>query len=272
MLLVILVLLETSTYSVLGPEQVPIPQYHRSTARILQKSLSIPAFILVLSVWSIGIGIVFLDPGSAEWAKSIYTAWESAFSSMLPRWLMRANIPLLVVKRMFHYPRLSCSLLILFARMTTFVMLEFPRLEFLAQRIRYERYASSFDYIKTEDIDSRVRDRRFAKEWLYQYQPLWRLCVPAFLIASNLIAATWPSARPFLLYLPYSPIIDVRLIQFVGEMTFVETVLRVLGEVCWRYFGWDTPVNGRPYIALSLPEFPSPLSANSLVHTYSSSS
>jgi hypothetical protein len=52
---------------------------------------------------------------------------------------------------------------------TTFLVIKCPRLEFVAQRIRYERNAESFNFVHTSLL-SKPR-RRFGKELLYQYQP-----------------------------------------------------------------------------------------------------
>jgi len=175
---------------------------------------------------------------------SLYTALEAPFKAFFPRWLRSLNIPLRVFGWAFRYPRVACPVALIFTRMVAFLMLEYPRLELIAQRIRYERYAETFNFIDTAELPS--RHHRFWKEWLYQYQPVWRLCIPVGIAMSNLISATWPRARRFLLYLPYSPEIDSRFLSVVGTATFFETMLRVVGEVIWRYFGFDTdPVDPR---------------------------
>jgi len=223
----------------IDPEVWPQPRYRRPTARILQKSFSTPAFILVLSVWTILMGVTFSDPSSADWGRSLYTAVESSFS-IYPRWLRRLNVPLRLLGFAFRYPRVSCPFFLIFARMTAFYMLEYPRLEFIAQRIRYERYAESFDYVDTAESPPKSGDSRFGKERLYQYQPLWRLCIPGLIAALNLLSATWPQARRFLVYLPYSPKVDANLLSVIGKGALLETLLRVAGEAVWRYLRLDT--------------------------------
>jgi hypothetical protein len=123
--------------------------------------------------------------------------------------------------------------------MTSFMLFEYPPLEFIARRIRYERYADSFDF-----VDSSAKSkpqRRFRKELFYQYQPLWKLCVAASISALNMAAATWPGARPWLIYLPHSPAIHPRLLSVVGKAIAYETVARVGWELIWRWLGMDTP-------------------------------
>lgn len=185
------------------------------------------------------MGATFFNPLSADLGRSLYTSIHHSLS-ILPRWLLWFNAPLRILGWMFRYPRFSCAGLTVFTRMVSFAIFEYPRLEFVAQRIRYERYAESFDYVYTKELPSTLRNRRFRKEWLYQYQPLWRLCIPVLVAASNLIAGTWPKARVFLLYLPYSPKIHPGLLIAVGKATLLETALRVVGEVVWRYLRLDT--------------------------------
>ncbi|KAI9768116.1 MAG: hypothetical protein M1839_004197 [Geoglossum umbratile] len=224
------------------PEVWPQPKYRRPTARILQKSFSTPACILVLSLWTVLMGVTFSDPSSADWGRSLYTALESSFS-IYPWWLRKLNVPLHLFGLAFRYPRFSCPFLLIFTRMTAFYMLEYPRLEFIAQRIRYERYAESFDYVDTADIRSKSGESRFGKERLYQYQPLWRLCIPGLIAALNILSATWPQVRRFLVYLPYSPKVDANLLSVIGKGALLETLLRVAGEAVWRYLRLDTSSN-----------------------------
>lgn len=219
------------------PEAWPTPRYRRPEARILQKSLSRPAITLILVFWGLFMGAVFFDPSSTDWAFSLYTALEAPFD-IFPHWLRRLNIPLKVTGWAFQYPRVACPLLLIFTRVTAFLMLEYPRLELIAQRIRYERYAETFNFVATTELPS--RHHRFRKEWLYQYQPRWRLCLPIAIATSNLVSATWPQARRFLLYLPYSPKVDPRFLSVIGTATLIETTLRIVGEAVWRYFGLDT--------------------------------
>lgn len=122
--------------------------------------------------------------------------------------------------------------------MAVFLIFEFPRLEFIAQRIRYERYAKSFDFF---DSSTQLKQQpRFGEELLYQYQPLWRLCIPVSMSAANLVAASWPRARPWLIYIPYSPKIEPRLLSVVGKALIYETLSRVGWELVWRWLWMDT--------------------------------
>jgi hypothetical protein len=184
--------------------------------------------------------MAFSSPESRSWSFSLYQAIEHTFDMLpLPSWLKRLNIPLNIIHWMFRYPRVSCASLLIFSRMTAFLIFEFPRLEFIAQRVRYERFAQSFDFI---DSSARPKpQRRFGKELLYQYQPLWTLFIPAGISAGNLIAATWPRARPWLIYIPHSPKIDTRLLSVVGKALIHETVLRVSWELAWRWLRMDIP-------------------------------
>ena len=172
-------------------------------------------------------------------AVSLQTSIHHGFS-VYPAWMRWLMVPLRVLDWAYGYPRLSCAALILFARMMAFLILEYPRLEYVAQRILYERYAESFDYVDKDELPTMLRDRRFHKERLYQYLPLWRLFIPLIAAASNIVAGMWPRARPFLLYFPHSPKISPSLLVAIGRVTVLETALRVLGEVFWRYIRLDS--------------------------------
>jgi len=196
---------------------------------------------LIGSVWCIVLAAQFSSPESSVWCYSLYQAFEHTFDMFrFPSWLKRINIPVNILNRMFRYPRTSCAGLLIFTRMTAFLILEYPPLEFIAQRIRYERYAESFDFVDSSAKPK--RQRRFEKELLYQYQPLWKLCIPAGISALNLAAATWPTARPWLIYLPHSPAIHPRLLSVVAKAIVYETVARVGWELIWRWLRMDTPV------------------------------
>lgn len=180
------------------------------------------------------------SPESHIWAYSLYQAFEYTFDMLrLPSWLKRFNIPLNVLYWMFRYPRVSCLGLLIFSRMMGFLIFEFPRLEFVAQRVRYERFAESFDFV---DRSSQPKwQRRFGKELLYQYKPLWTLCIPTVISAANLAAATWPRARQWLIYVPHSPKIDTRLLSLIARALMYETILRVSWELVWRLIKLDMP-------------------------------
>jgi hypothetical protein len=215
-----------AAYTNIDPRIWSLPKYRRPAARVLQKSLSTPASILILSLWSLCMGLTFLDPTSADSARSLHVALEHGFK-VYPKWLRSPNVPLHIIRWGFQYSRIFCPFLVIFTRMIVFYMLEYPRLEFIAQRLRYERYAESFDYVEIEEHPSRLTHPRFEKEQLYQYHPTWRLSIPSLIAASNLISATWPRARMFLLYLPYSPKINSKLLSIIGKAIILETGLRI---------------------------------------------
>jgi hypothetical protein len=62
-------------------------------------------------------------------------------------------------------------------RLGLFYIHEIPRLEAIAQRIRYEVFASSFDYVPVDRL-ALPSPRRFKFVPLHQYKPLWLLSVP----------------------------------------------------------------------------------------------
>jgi len=216
----------------------PKLQYTRPKARKLQKSLSKPASFLTGAFWCMYTAIVFSSPKTHDWGYSFYTSIERSFTRIFPSWIMKFNVPVNLLYYAFRYPRIAFPFLLIFTRMTAFLMIEYPRLEFVAQRIRYERYAESFNFTHTSLL-SKPR-RRFGKELLYQYQPLWRLGIPAGIVAANFVAGTWPGLRRWMIYIPYSPNIHRQVLFVVAKGIVGETVLRVVWELVWRWLGMDT--------------------------------
>jgi hypothetical protein len=234
--------LNISYYLPVSPSADPIIwpklQYSRPKARKLQKSLSKPASFLAGAFWCMYTATVFSSPKTHDWSYSFYTSIERSFTRIFPSWIMKFNIPVNLLYYAFRYPRIAFPFLLIFTRMTTFLMIEYPRLEFIAQRIRYERYAESFDFVHTSLLSK--PQRRFGKELLYQYQPLWRLGIPAGIVAANFVAGTWPGLRRWIIYIPYSPNIHWQVLFVVAKGIVGETVLRVVWELVWRWLGMDT--------------------------------
>jgi hypothetical protein len=224
--------------SVTDPTRWPKTEYRRVASHTLQKSLSLPASIIVFALWSLYISIQ-LRHAPSEVAASMSSSLEHGFR-YFPAWLRHINIPLRLFRLAFRSPKIALTVLTVGTRMFAFAMIDYPRLQAVTRRIRYQRHAESFDYVHKSTLASRLRDRRFGKEALYQYFPLWRLSIPVLLAASNIVAARSPSFRPYLLYLPYSPKIHPDFLVIVGKAMLFETALRTGWEVVWRLLRWDT--------------------------------
>ena len=117
--------------------------------------------------------------------------------------------------------------------------------EAIAERIRYERFASSFDYVPATSLKP-ATFHRLIYELTYQYKPLWLVGLPLFFSIfgmPQLYAGLrrYPNlAKLFRDYIFWGPTFELMADEGIGVALFLETVLRIAGESIWRFYGLDT--------------------------------
>jgi len=133
--------------------------------------------------------------------------------------------------------KFTLMLLLFVSRVLSFVILEYPRLEAVAERVRYERCANSFDYVAVSQL-SEQNTNRLNLEPSYQFTRLWLLGIPVYWIV-----APWP-----LKWVPgfdrIHPPFNQELPRLLGIGVLWEIVGRIVVETIWRCFRLDLNENG----------------------------
>jgi len=195
------------------------PDYRRPKFRTLQRSLSVPIGTFIFLYWSI-VALFVLVP---IWQRVDWEAHALCWPTT-PLWLKNTSPYILAV--------LTVSV-----RVGLFFIFGISRLEAIASRVRHERIAKSFDFIKSNELELEI-PARLSVEPLYQYQPLLLITMPLF-ISAYLIAAPVPQCAVDELPPELSRVYQNNA-RKMGIALLLETGLRVVLEIVWRYLRIDT--------------------------------
>jgi hypothetical protein len=83
--------------------------------------------------------------------------------------------------------RYITTLVTFVVRVLYFIALDYPRLEAVAERVRYERYANSFDYVPMSQL-SMKEPNRLNIEPSCQFPRVWLLEIPGCIIVEPWVA------------------------------------------------------------------------------------
>lgn len=137
---------------------------------------------------------------------------------------------------MTRFPRYIMPLSLCVARMMMFMEIEYIRLEAIAERIRYERYSSSFENVPQSAVAVK-QPSRLRSEPSYQFPRLWQIVIPV--AAAGLFiyiqARFWRGDKNSPDGLPIQ--LEVTRILLWGVIW--EIPGRVVIELIWRYFSLD---------------------------------
>jgi hypothetical protein len=120
------------------------------------------------------------------------------------------------------------------SRMMAFLFLEFPRLELIAEGIRYQSLIHSVDFIPGIQLAT-VRSYRIQLDFTHQYKPVWLIFLP--LICSALLIFLSQHQFLFELITPWPSFYSNSLNRFAKHLA-VETVIRLAVEYSFRMDGW----------------------------------
>jgi hypothetical protein len=121
----------------------------------------------------------------------------------------------------------------IFGRAIFFLFLDFPRLEAVAERVRYERFANSFDYRPVSRLWER-EPSRLKTEPSYQFPRLWLVGIPAFFSVGQRISE-WMMGGWF----SKGNEDAAGIFMTVGMLVAWEAIGRIVVETFWRYFRLD---------------------------------
>lgn len=194
-----------------------------------------PISTFVLLHWAIVSIRIFRYPGWANW---IYQPSKNDF---LPARLPFVGPTFRSLIRIF-YSRYRAPIITFMGRCFCFFILDYPRIEAVAKRIRYERFAHSFDLVPMLELShpsARTMSRRLWDEPLYQFKSRWLvasslgyalLCYPyLWRVLDKLMLETEPDQMDLL------DVVD----SMLGTAVAVEIVGRVGVELVWRWLRLD---------------------------------
>jgi hypothetical protein len=179
-------------------------------------------------VWCLYLPVYYLVPSLRLWETvSFYDRWEGRWFSVLWKALWWLVFPL------SFFFNLSPPLTGLGFRMLLFIMIEAPRLILVTPRVRFERFAASFDQtpVFTRAGAPTKPPHRLNFELLYQYRPAWLIFIPIMYVGILEMPQQSEGVAPYNQIMPF--------VRSLGLLIMVETLTRAGAEVMARYFRLD---------------------------------
>jgi hypothetical protein len=136
------------------------------------------------------------------------------------------------------HARIMMSLALFRGRRGLYYLIDVPRLEAVAERVRYERLAKSLDKISVEDLEAAEQPTRLDVEPSYQFPRRWLVWIPIGCALYGgagipLIARCLSQSRIYGW--------EMALSRAIFNAVVTELVGRIVAEWCWRYFRLDLP-------------------------------
>lgn len=209
------------------PSTWPNPVWRRKKSTALQKSLTLPVGVFIILFWVVSMIKLLRDP-----------QWSRVNADAFYEWSINravARIPLLgtLLDLLLRNYKYVLPLIWFFGRAIFFLFLDFPRLEAVAERVRYERFANSFDYRPVSRLWER-EPNRLKTEPSYQFPRLWLVGIPAFFTVGQRISE-WMMGGWF----SKGNEDAAGIFMTVGILVVWEAIGRIVVETFWRYFRLD---------------------------------
>lgn len=137
--------------------------------------------------------------------------------------------------------RYTLPLSVLVARGFAFAIFDYPRLEAVAERVRYERYANSFDYVPVHELSVK-ETTRLDVERSYQFPRRWLLGIPLTYTMLAFVSQrwVWGPGKAGAWYGSFNS--EVSKLFALGVLW--EIPGRIVVEFVWRYFMLDIESQG----------------------------
>lgn len=214
------------------------PRYRRPIAKTLQRNLTVPIGITLALDWAVAAITMFTDP--------CWQHIDPLKSTPLTRWM--STTPGLgwfsaFSKRLMRNARVTHPLSFVLGRVALFALVDYPRLEGAAERVRYERLAKSLASVSVSDLEAE-QPTRLDIEPSYQFPRGWLVWIPVGLALYG-VAVGYLAPR-YVIPKSWQYGWESATSKFIAQAALGELVGRVVVETVWRYFRLDLPRQKKP--------------------------